>query len=139
MRDFIESIAWELRFFAERIWLVIKHRPWLRCPFCQGKGGEVSGYYEPEWTECRDCWPYYRDLEDHRWTWFVGRLPLLQWLRAKASIRFGLWYTADFSDIIKCKCGRHRWMDETDMEPGLYVCATCYEHKHEPEAPPCSS
>jgi hypothetical protein len=25
------------------------------CPICAGQGGEISGYYEPEWSDCLCC------------------------------------------------------------------------------------
>jgi hypothetical protein len=118
---------------ARRAWVVLKHRSFLVCPFCKGSGGEVSGYYEPEWSECATCFKHYEEFDDHGMQWFVGRLPLIAWIRAKASIRFGLWYSARFRDLLACKFGRHRWMDEGpdgDSEKRLHICATCYRSKY---------
>lgn len=45
------------------------------CPLCGGTGGAISGYYEPEWSECRLCNP-----DDEReekiiriWFWDIWR------------------------------------------------------------------
>jgi len=52
-------------------WLLSIVRP--VCPECDGNGGGMSGYYEPEWSDCDCCNPQGRDLEDGRitrvWRW----------------------------------------------------------------------
>jgi hypothetical protein len=119
----------------EAAWLWIRHRPLIKCPFCQGKGGAMSGYYEPEWSECGECFRFWDDLDDHGWPWFVGRLPVWAWLQSKASIRARLWYRLSFTSLIKCKIGIHRWMNEDRMEPGLRICARCWKDKKVPVGP----
>jgi hypothetical protein len=131
----IDEAQWQLRNNAMRLWLVVKHRPLVKCPFCKGKGGEVSGYYEPEWCECHACYDHWEQLTDHGLRWFEGRLPVWEYLRARASIRFGLWYPARFRDLIRCKMGRHRWVDEVDHS--MQICCVCYEHRDIPPAAAC--
>ncbi len=44
------------------------------CPACKGEGGAVSGYYEPEFSECMCCYPdrWYEDSNPTRvWRWRV--------------------------------------------------------------------
>lgn len=81
---------WWLRTWAARLWLIARHRPFFTCPFCRGNGGAMSGYYEPEWCECSACWPRWEGLEDHGMKWFIGRMPLMDYLRAGSSIWAGL-------------------------------------------------
>lgn len=42
------------------------------CPACNGEGGAMSGYYEPEFSECGCCYPdrWYEDSNPtHVWRW----------------------------------------------------------------------
>lgn len=128
-RDRISDAWWSVRYAAKRVWLVVRHRPLITCPFCKGAGGEMSGYYEPEWSECSACWGHWNDLEDHGIRWAVGRLPLWDYLRARASLWCGMWELTRFRDLIRCKLRIHRWMNEDDMEPGLRICCVCYATK----------
>jgi len=116
--------AWNIK----TLWLVIWLHPLLKCPLCDGTGGAMEGYYEPEWCEC-DCWPRWEPLEDGGLSWFVGRLPLLEWLRAQLSVRLLKLYTiVPFREILRCKIGYHAWMArEFWPEPNVKVCATCFE------------
>jgi hypothetical protein len=124
--DRLDEAWWQIRYAVKRLWLIVKHRPFIICPFCKGKGGEVSGYYEPEWSECRACWHHWEDLEDHGLRWFAGRLPAWEYLRARASIWCGMWEVTRFRDLIRCKIGIHRWQRDDDIEPGLETCCVCY-------------
>lgn len=125
----IEDAWWNVREFAVKAWLVVRHRPFFTCPLCKGKGGAMQGYYEPEWSECSACYERWESLDDHGWTWFVGRLPLLDYLRCRASIRCGMWELTRFRDLIRCKLGIHRWHD--DEAVGKPICCVCYEVKGE--------
>jgi hypothetical protein len=119
---------WAVRCFGRRIGLVARHRPLLTCPFCKGRGGS-SDYYG-EWCECPDCFHFWHALENHRWEWFVGRVPVWTWVRAKVCIYFGHWECIRLRDLFRCKLGFHRWFNQDDMEPGLRICGTCYEAKN---------
>jgi hypothetical protein len=110
----------------KKLFLILKHRSIFCCPFCKGHGGEVSGYYEPEWTECHCCYEHYDELNDHGMEWFVGRVPLWVWIRAKVSIRCEFWFCGTIRNCIRCRMGWHYWMDESRIEPGYEVCACCY-------------
>lgn len=122
----IEDWGYSVRNFCRAVRL----RPLVICPFCRGKGGEMSGYYEPEWSECSTCWRCWRDLEDCGWNWFVGRVPVWTWVQSKLSIRAGLWYPLPVTGLIKCKVfGLHRWMNEDESQPGLRICANCWKNK----------
>jgi hypothetical protein len=47
------------------------------CPHCDGKGGAVSGYYEPEWSGCRCCDPDEARIDEpvpvRVWRWHLWR------------------------------------------------------------------
>lgn len=48
------------------------------CPFCEGKGGFVDGYYEPEFSGCRCCDPNEERMDEPvtrvwRWQWWLFR------------------------------------------------------------------
>lgn len=127
-----EEFTYWLRNVAVIAWLVVKHRPFFICPFCKGDGGAMSGYYEPEWSECPECFDHWSDLVDHRATWFDGRMPLLKRIRAAVSIRAGLWYTARLRDVLSCRLKRHDWMTEAHLsEPGHRICGVCYHHEQD--------
>lgn len=128
-RGELDELWYSVSGWAKRIWLFIRNRPLIKCPFCNGAGGEMSGYYEREWTECSECWRHWDELEDRGINWVVGRMPLLKFIRAKLSIRLGHWRTACIRELIACKLGRHDWMNEDEAEPGLRICRVCYEHK----------
>ncbi len=115
-----------------RSWLILKHRPFFRCPFCEGKGGAMSGYYEPEWSECYECYRSWEPLVDCGVDWFEGRLALLDWIRAKAAQRCGIWQICGLRQLLACKLGWHRWMNEDAIQPGLRICCICYRDKIEP-------
>lgn len=68
--------------------------PLVRCPFCKGAGGEVSGYYEPEWSECMWCWSQADWLADNVSPWFEGRVHPLRWPRLKILAASNGFYTA---------------------------------------------
>lgn len=144
IKHLASEVWWQARYTAKRLWLIVRHRPLITCPICKGVGGEISGYYEPEWSECSACWHHWEDLEDHGMPWFVGRLPLLMYVRARLSLRFGLWYPARFRDVLGCKLGIHSWMSEEEScaGPGTRLCGVCYAMKKatpspESEAPKC--
>ncbi len=51
-----------------KLWRLI--RP--ACPHCEGKGGFMDGYYEPEWSGCRCCDPDEERMDEpvtHVWRW----------------------------------------------------------------------
>jgi hypothetical protein len=54
MRDSIRYYLGEIPYLLRRLWLVAKHRPLLKCPFCNGIGGHMSGGEEPDL--CGYCW-----------------------------------------------------------------------------------
>lgn len=89
----------------KKLWLIIWHRPFVTCPFCKGRGGDVVGYYEPEWTECRECWDYWKDLDDWGLAWFAGRLPLLKFIQARASIWCGPPWPASLDERGRSRAG----------------------------------
>jgi hypothetical protein len=45
------------------------------CPHCDGQGGGMSGYYEPEWSGCRCCDPDEKRIDDplpmRIWRWHL--------------------------------------------------------------------
>jgi hypothetical protein len=47
------------------------------CPNCNGAGGFMSGYYEPEFSGCRCCNPDEGNEDDitrvWRWRWWIFR------------------------------------------------------------------
>lgn len=125
MNYYIESLG----YFARDVWLILRRRPLLPCPFCKGKGGAVTGYEEPEWCECTTCYEHWDDLIDAGWGWFQGRIPVWTWVQSKLSIRAGLWYALPLIDLAKCKFGIHAWVNNDTTEPGLRICARCWTHK----------
>jgi hypothetical protein len=120
----------EIRYRAEnwlRIgWLILKHRPLLRCPFCEGEGGEMGGGEIREWSECH-CYRHWNEIDDCGASWAIGRIPFVEWVRFKLSMRWHFEPTR-IRDLIRCRIGWHQWRDEPDMEPGLQLCRVCYEH-----------
>lgn len=117
-----------LRDALRAMWLIVKHRPLLTCPLCKGRGGEVSGYYEPEWSEC-DCEPHWDQLEDAGMTWCVGRLPVWWWVRVKVSMSRGLCFMGipRVRDVLRCAVGWHNWHKEESMGAGSYLCVVCFK------------
>lgn len=105
-------------------WLtVLRDRCWIKCPACGGDGGEMSGYYEPEWTECWACYAAWEEAEDHGVDWSVGRLGPVRWIWAKLGPLWN-WRCAIF--------GLHQ------VDPTLpQACAVCYEKvdRHNEKAP----
>jgi len=55
------------------------------CPACEGKGGEISGYYEPEFSECGCCY------EDR---WYGDSNPTRVWRWRRWTWRYQEWRTA---------------------------------------------
>ena len=111
------------------IWAILRARTFLKCPFCKGAGGSVVGYYEPEWTECYECYSEWDNLADMGMEWFQGRVSLLNYLRSRIAIACGLWSREKIKHSVGCKLGRHLWMDESEIEDGLEVCCVCYSHR----------
>lgn len=111
-----------------KLWLVIRWRALFKCPICDGAGGAMEGYYEPEWSEC-ECYYYWESLEDWGLTWFVGRLPLLPFVRASVSRRLlKIEYILTFQDIARCFTGFHRWMPrEYQIQRNQRICAVCFQ------------
>ena len=124
-----EDLLYRLKNAVCRCWLVARNRPFFTCPCCEGKGGSVQGYYEPEWTECYACYDYWEKLEDWGWDRFVGRLPAWAWLRTKVALRFGFDPQWPIRDMLRCRLGWHCWMNEDRLEPGLRICARCWKDK----------
>lgn len=122
-------MLYQLKDWLTKAWLIVKHRPLITCPWCKGTGGAIEGYYEPEWQECRECYHHWEELSDYGLDWFAGRLPVLQYLRARVSIWAGLWFTARISDALRCKAGYHDFADHSHWEPGLEICSTCLTPK----------
>jgi len=109
-----------------QLWLVIRHRPIIKCPICDGEGGAMSGYYEPEWSECPCCYKHWVNAVDWGVTWAEGRLPLWSFVRAKVA----MWCRMDFRETVlnclKCKAGWHLWERQLDGET---FCERCYARK----------
>ena len=120
--------AW-IKCYPFFVWL--RDRPFFKCPVCQGSGGELVNTPDciNEWWECMECFPYWERVADcgRPHDFWEGRVPLLRWLRLQLMVRTGHLHLRHW---LLCSLGRHDWMDETDLEPGLYVCARCYEDKH---------
>ena len=105
-----------------RRWL--RYRPLLKCPVCCGEGGWMMGWEEPEFCECPRCFPAWYETQDAFLEWTAGRLPLTWWPHAK------LYRTTGHDTVrgwLACKAGWHKWIDESDLEPGLKICCRCYE------------
>lgn len=128
--ELIEDMRYRATGVLKRAWLIAKHRPIVTCPFCKGQGGSVD--YWGEWCECRECWKHWSELDDCHLHWFIGRLPLWQWCKAKISMWAGFWFICGLVDVVRCKIGLHRWMNEFETEPGLKICSVCYQHKYDP-------
>lgn len=126
--NWLDDFWFAFKHRAKFSWLIVSRRPFLTCPLCKGEGGELSGYCEREWCEC-DCYRYWDEVADYGGTWFVGRLPLIAWLRAKVSLRIGLWYFARWRTIFRCGLGIHDFEPHDDWEPGLKICRACCEHR----------
>jgi hypothetical protein len=60
------------------------------CPACNGDGGEMSGYYEPEFSECQCCNERGDNEEEvtrvWRWRWWWFRFN--QWRADRALDRW---------------------------------------------------
>lgn len=125
MRRWIENI----RVWLSVLWSLLRRRPICRCPICNGKGGQMSRGEEPEWSECECCWDSWNDLEEVGGGWFVGRCSPWQWLRAKLSIRCGLWYPTRIRYLIRCKLGWHRWITQTYGPDQMTFCPRCWSQK----------
>lgn len=56
------------------------------CPACDGKGGSMSGYYEPEFDSCRCCNRDDQNDEEvtHVWRWQWWRFKFNQWREDRA-------------------------------------------------------
>ena len=115
-----------------RAWLVIRHRPVMVCPFCEGRGGEVSGYYEPEWTECWSCHEHWDALDELGVRWAVGRMPFWMWVRSKAAIRCKLWFPARLRDPLRCWLGFHQFISHGENMPCL--CRICWSENEKKAA-----
>ena len=126
MTNSIYEFVWYLfHVILYKIYLILRHLPLMKCPACKGNGGRVSGYYEPEWSECEWCWPCYERLEDYGINWAVGRLSPIKWLYA--------WFftlTSHYSLIgwLKCKAGFHDWTQWGDVEDFKF-CSRCWKDK----------
>ena len=122
-----EDHYWTVRAWATRAYLVLRHRPLVKCPMCNGKGGEMQGYYEPEWSECWYCYDFWGELEEWRCEWFVGRVPVLAWLRGRILTRLGHGFSMSHGRVrwaILCRLGWHKWQDDECL--GRH-CWRCYE------------
>lgn len=108
------------------LWLIIRLRPFIKCPYCEGEGGAVSGYYEPEWMECWHCHRYWEAISDYYYdrSWWEGRMPLLVWVRAKASIRAKMPGLSRWRDIICCRLGK--CLNFMDADAKTLVCRACF-------------
>ena len=102
----------------------------IKCPCCEGKGGCVEGYYEPEWTECRVC-SFAWDYDEKRFFYklacdreFEGMISPSKWLKYKVALSGLSWVR-----IIKCKLGYHAPFSKE--EP---VCGFCYKTTTKPIA-----
>lgn len=116
-------IELDLPFLLRRGWLILRHLPLLSCPLCEGAGGAMVGYEEPEWSECYFCWDGWKDLDDYGLQWFIGRINPLRWPKSKLILATG---HHSFRGWVLCRLGRHAHFHG--------FCARCYE----PCAEPCS-
>lgn len=135
MSEIIGELCYSAKRWLRIAWLIVRHRPFFKCPLCKGRGGE-SDYYG-EWSECR-CWAYWNDLEDWGCEWFIGRAPFREWLRFKVSARSGL-PPCRVRDVIKCKLGWHRWVDMHTGNPPCgqgELCCLCYEMRERSQESP---
>lgn len=108
------------------LWLILKNRPFFKCPVCDGEGGHQS--YWGEWYECI-CYDYWNELDDYQIKneWFVGRLPLLQYIIARDHIDCHM-VGISFIYYLKCKLGFHD-IDYNDKSygKGNGICKCCYK------------
>lgn len=119
------DLKWKLKPF----WLVVKYRPFFKCPCCDGRGGDTD--YYGEWSECYICYEYGKQLYSHDWDWFLGRLPLIRWISVKISIQWGLMPDAGLIQHFKCKLGFHHWETFTHENLSETYCIHCFEMKDE--------
>lgn len=52
------------------------------CPACDGEGGSMSGYYEPEFSECSCCYedPWWEESNPTRvWRWRTWKWRYAEW------------------------------------------------------------
>jgi len=117
-------ISWEERkeilIHGSRYWIlvlyrILRDRPFFNCPWCEGAGGAVEGYYEREWSECWECWDHYEKLYGLDRDWFIGRVPFLVWLRIKVCGEMG------WKGWFRCRV-LHRHV----REEGVPVCTRCW-------------
>ena len=129
IRALIEAMddRYDLGNRARVAWLILKHRPFIKCPLCKGVGGGTD--YYGEGYECRDCWGYSHDLENYGADWFVGRVPFWAWVQSIICTRLGFWEKRRIRDAVRCRIGWHQWMNDDQIEPGRRVCSCCYSHK----------
>lgn len=114
-----------LRDYLQIIWALLWWQPFFTCPVCDGAGGAMEGYYEPEWSECSSCWHYWETLDDYGIERFNGRLSLFQLWRVKLAKKLGVEEAFPFREIVRCLTGHHNWLNE-EVEPGLRICGWCW-------------
>lgn len=119
-------------------WIVLFTRPFFKCPCCKGKGGHMSGYYEPEWSECSYCDEDASYLYDRNFDFFIGRISFSKWLKAKFyminnDISDGLPYYEKIPSILdqlECSFGKHDYKVNPfcgDFHPRCKQCFYCEE------------
>lgn len=123
LEDWWDSVAWR----ARQGLAALRYRPLFKCPFCNGAGGAMEGYYEPEWCECLSCYRYWEPLEDRGMGWFIGRLPALAWCRAHFSVRAKMNCMMPLNVLVRCKIGMH--CDWLRVDPETQVCNACFESR----------
>lgn len=127
----IDAITYFFRYAVpdaiSRAWLIAKYRPFFKCPHCNGKGGAICGYYEPEWTECESCYQGWKWLVNRDMKWFEGRISLWGIVQCRASKWANIGGRIRLRDSLRCKLRFHRYVKDSDFfGDGTSVCATCY-------------
>lgn len=88
--------------YLARVVMVCLWLPITRCPCCEGRGGEMSGYEQPEWDDCHFC--YNEWFSDREMFWTFGhvhpvRLPWGYLITKTGHFTFRGW--------VACRVGDH--------------------------------
>ncbi len=124
-----------MKYFLQKIWTWLKHRPLLKCPCCGGSGWQVPGPPDYESAECGLCFDHWFDCSDAGLEWTEGRVPLLEWLRnikqsATMAITGWLTYGVRARPHWRCFLGRHKWGKwEDDWEGQSRTCWRCWHRE----------
>lgn len=125
MKRIIENIIWNIKHKSKILWLIVKNRPFFKCPICEGEGGNQDCF--GEWSECA-CYDYWDKIDDYSMgnSWFVGRLPLLQYIIAKDT-ECAHFVGYKFRYYLACKLGFHDIHYDDEMYgPNGGSCRCCY-------------